>query len=447
MYRECEAKIQKWIEESTKALLIYGARQVGKTYIIRKMLHNNGISFLEINLIEREDILHSIQTIDSASELSARLALYSDIPLTEKKSVIFLDEIQKYPEILTKIKFLVDEGRYRYVLSGSNLGVELEGIKSVPIGYMEQWQMYPMTFFEFSLAIGIPKAQWEHVLQCFQAEEEVDTVIHKRLIRAFYYYLISGGMPAAVKVFRDRHNLNDLAAEQKNIVNQYKADFIKYEAVNKRLRIVSIYDSIPAQLRKQDLRFTFTYLNKELKFDRYEQSFLWLADAGVAIPVFQAQEPKPPLEMSKASNRFKLFSSDVGLLTSYYSKESRQILLNAGETADMNIGAVFENYVAQELTAAALPVYYYKTVKIGEIDFMIDGPASVIPIEVKSGNDYRKHKALDNLLHAEEYKIDQAIVLSRFNVRRDGHILYLPIYMTRFLNNSSGDTYDFEIRL
>lgn len=445
MFRQCEAKIQKWIDQSRKALLIYGARQVGKTYIIREMLKRNDISYFEINLLEREDILNSIKHIDNAAELSARLALYSDSVLMEGKSVIFIDEVQKYPDIVTKIKFLVDEGKFRYILSGSNLGVELEGIKSIPVGYIEQWQMYPMTFYEFSIALGIQKSQWTHIKECFMEETPVDNVIHQKFVHAFYYYLVSGGMPAAVSVFIEKHNLADLKQEQQNIVNQYKADFIKYEAADKRLRIISIYDSIPAQLRKQDLRFIFSYLNKELKFDRYEQSFLWLKDAGVAIPVFQAEEARIPLEISRSTNKFKLFNSDVGLLVSYYSNEARQQLLSMRENTELNNGALFENYVAQELCASEIPAYYYKKTKIGEIDFLIERSGSVLPLEVKSGNDYKKHKALDNLMKIDEYGINKAVVLSKFNVEKEGGVLYLPVYMTGLFGNNK--EYDFSIDL
>ncbi|MCQ2452446.1 MAG: AAA family ATPase [Oscillospiraceae bacterium] len=436
MFRKYEERIQKWLDNSRKALLIYGARQVGKTYLIRKMLEQNQVPYFEINLLEREDVVKAIRSIADVTELSARLAMYSDKALPEKEGIIFLDEVQRYPEIVTKIKFLVDEGRFRYILSGSNLGVELEGIRSMPVGYAEQWQMYPMDLYEFSLNLGITEQQWAYVRECLKEEKPVDEIIHQKMMRVFYYYLVSGGMPAVVRVFIDKHNLLELKAEQQNIVNQYKADFIKYEAADRRLRILAIYDSIPAQLRKQDLRFVFTYLNKELKFDRYEQSFLWLKDAGVSIPIFQAEAVESPLELSRSTNRFKLFDSDVGLLVSHYPPEARQALLGAGENAELNNGALFENFVAQELTAAEIPAYYFKSTKIGEIDFLIEDFGGVLPLEVKSGKDYQKHTALDHLMKNEVYRVKRAVVLSRFNLKREGDILYLPIYMTGLLKGT-----------
>ena len=318
MKRQYEDKIQNWINDSKKALLIYGARQVGKTYLIREMLKRNNISYFEVNFQEREDILNAIKDLSNAEDISMKLALYSDIPLKEGESVIFLDEVQLYPEIITKIKFLVDEGKYRYILSGSNLGVELKGIKSIPVGYVDMFQMFPMNLFEFVNAIGINDTTIKYLKDCFEKLEPVDEIIHKRMLNAFYYYLICGGMPSVVDTFVKTRNLHEVRDEQQNIIRQYKADFIKYENDDKKLKIISIFDSIPAQLNQQNRRFVFTQLDKELKFDRYENSFLWLKDAAVAIPIYIAYEPKAPLILSKSTNQFKLFMSDVGLLTSCY---------------------------------------------------------------------------------------------------------------------------------
>ena len=298
MFRIYENRIQDWINNSKKALLIYGARQVGKTYLIRKILKRNNISYCEFNLIEREDIRNSLMQANDSTEISARLALYSDVPLKETESVIFLDEIQKYPDIVTKIKFLVDEGKYRYILSGSNLGVELKGIRSIPVGYLDSWQMFPMNYEEFALASGISEAMLDHVRECFMEKLPVDNIIHNKLIQTFYYYLIVGGMPAVVKVYNETHSLDSIDREQKNIINQYKADFTKYELENRRLKVIAVYDNIPSQLNKQNRKFNFSMLNKELKFERYEESFLWLKDAAVAIPVYIVSTPCSPLQIS-----------------------------------------------------------------------------------------------------------------------------------------------------
>ena len=439
MKKKYENKIQNWIDSSDKALLIYGARQVGKTYLIREMLNRNNISYFEVNFQGREDILNSISKLCTAEEISMKLALYSDIPLKEGKSVIFLDEVQLYPEIITKIKFLVDEGKYRYILSGSNLGVELKGIKSIPVGYVDMFQMFPMTLFEFANAIGIGDNIIQYLEKCFNELTPVDEIIHKRMLNTFYYYLICGGMPSVVNKFIQTRNLREVRDEQQNIIRQYKADFIKYENNDKKLKIISIFDSIPAQLNEQNRRFIFTQLNKELKFERYENSFLWLKDAAVAIPVYIANVPKAPLILSKSTNQFKLFMSDVGLLTSCYPDYVSRELLDMNSKNEINDGALFENYIAQELTSSDIKTYYFKNKNIGEIDFLIEYDSQIVPLEIKSGKDFKKHKALDNLMNSKEYSINKSYILSPSNIEVDKSNIYLPIYMAGLFGNSMSE--------
>ena len=429
MYRQAEARVQKWLDSGKRALLIHGARQVGKTWLVREMLRRNDVPFLEINLVERKDILRQLESIEQAESLSGLLALYAPQPFPERDAVIFLDEIQVYPDIITKIKFLADEGRYRYIFSGSNLGVELKGIRSMPVGYVDQFQMFPMNLMEFAVAMGAGESALAHVKECFSTAKPVDEVIHRQMSRLFYYYLMTGGMPAVVRTLMEQRTMAAVDSEQKNILNLYKADFTKYEAEDRKLKIISVFDTIPSQLNKQNRRFVFTYLNRELKFDRYENSFLWLKDAAVAIPVYNAKEPVPPLEQSKASNLFKLFQNDVGLLTAAYPAALRQDIMRMDPEIRINFGSLFENYTACELYGNGFQMLYYKTQKLGEIDFIIELDGKVLPIEVKSGKDYQKHPALNHLLDAKEYHIQGGIVLSLNNVKTEGRIRYLPIYM------------------
>lgn len=431
MYREFEETIQKWLQFSKKALLVYGARQVGKTYLIREMLRRNGISFCEFNLIERNDVLEAIRNSDDSKEISEKFALYSNDKLTESESVVFLDEIQKYPEIITKIKFLVDEGKYRYILSGSNLGVELKDIKSIPVGYIETYQMFPLNFREFALATGISNRMLEHAKNSFKELVPLDDLVHEKLKKAFYYYLIVGGMPSVINVYNETHSLDLIEKEQKNIVEQYKADFTRYEKEDRKLKVVSVYENIPAQLNKQNRKFTFSLLNKELKFDRYEESFLWLKDAAVAIPSYIVSEPSAPLIASKETNVFKLFLSDVGLLTSCYSISVKKELLEMNPEKELNNGALFENFVAQEIYSQTQASYYYKKNGIGEVDFIAETADGVTPIEVKSGKDYKKHAALNHLL--EKYKFNKTYVVSLNNIESNNNITYIPIYLTSMI--------------
>jgi uncharacterized protein len=436
MYRFIEEKLQNWIDHGKKALLLDGARQVGKTYIIREMLTRNHVSYFEINFIDRPDILEALKKTKDDKDLVPLLSLLSPAPLQEGKSFIFFDEIQKYPEIITKIKFFVDEGSFRYALSGSLLGIELKGIASMPIGYVEMMRLYPMSLFEFALALGVKKETLNYLEECYEKKQEVNSLIHQKMIGVFYYYLIAGGMPAAVDAFIAKKNLYEVDKEEKGIVNQYKADFIQYETDDKKLKIISVYDVIPSQLNKANLKFVFTYLNKELKFDRYENSFLWLKDAGVAIPVYIVSDCKSPLAASKEKNNFKLFLSDVGLLTSCYSFAVREEILEKNQTHLINLGSLFENFIAEELTSDGLVPFYYKSKAVGEVDFLVEKDGKIIPLEIKSGGDYKKHRALDNFMEATGFH--ESIVFSPFNVEREGKCLYLPIYMIELFKEKEG---------
>lgn len=440
MYRFCEKKINNWIEGGKGALLVSGARQVGKTYIIRKVLQEQNISYLEINFLDRPDILNTLKEITDINDFVNHLRLYSSIPLKEKESVIFFDEIQEFSEIFTKIKFLVDNGTFRYILSGSLLGLELRNVRSIPVGYYEELKMYPMSFFEFCKAQNFSDEMFFHLLECFNNKQPVDSIIHKKMFYLFNNYLLVGGMPKVVQTFLDTSNLIKVDEEAKNITYQYKTDFSKYENIEKKLRLMSIYDNIPSQLNKQNLRFVFTYLNKELKFDRYENSFLWLKEAGVVYPCYIANEIKSPLIISKEKNTFKLFMNDIGLLMSMFPFSIRNKILNLkSEKIDINLGALYENYVMQELVANSLEPYFFKSKKIGEVDFVLEVNGKLYALEVKSGNDYKEHKALDNLQKQKEYKIDQYIVFSNENLFEENNILYLPIYMCEFIKESIPD--------
>lgn len=306
----------------------------------------------------------------------------------------------------------------------------------MPVGYAEEIKMYPMTLSEFAIAAGVKDETLEYLRECFVQQKEVDKIIHEKMMNLFYHYLVIGGMPAVVQKFIDGNNLQQISDEQRNIINFYKADFIKYEQADKKLRIIEIYENIPSQLNKQNLKFVFMLLNKELKFDRYENSFLWLKDAAVSIPVYITQKAKAPLVISKEKNTFKLFMNDVGLLVNYYPVNVKTDMIQKGQSSIINNGALFENFTAQTLTANGITPYYFKNKKIGEVDFLIEINGNVLPVEIKSGKDFTIHSALNNLLAVKEYKLEKAIVFSCSNTEKDNSIVYMPIYLLDFLTNS-----------
>lgn len=367
----------------------------------------------------------------SAEDFLVKLKLIMPEECKPHETVVFFDEIKKCPEIVTKIKFLVEEGSFKYVMSGSLLGVELKGIASAPVGYLTVLRMYPMDFEEFMIANNVSEATLDMLKEKFDTCQPVDEFLHQRLLSMFFVYLIVGGMPDAVKTYIATKDIREVDKVQRDITTLYKEDFSQYESEDKRLKLISIYDIIPTELNKQNKKFVFTMLDKELKFDRYENSFLWLKDAGVVLPVYNVDAPIVPMKASKNSNIFKLFSSDTGLLTNAYTTETKIELIN--KNGEVNNGAHFENAVAQQLTANGFEPYFCKKKNTGELDILIEMSGKVVPIEVKSGKSYKVHKALDNFMKIPDYHIEKAYVFSMGNVEREGAVTYLPIYMCYLL--------------
>lgn len=431
MYRKDSIIIEEWLKRSDKALLVTGARQIGKTWLIREEIAKSGYRKFEVNFIDQPDLVDYLNVKMSANEFLVKLKMIMPEDCKPQETVVFFDEIQKCPEIVTKIKFLVEEGSFKYVMSGSLLGVELKGITSVPVGYLTVLRMYPMDFEEFMIANSVSKTTLEMLKAKFETCQPVDEFIHQKLLSLFFIYLIVGGMPDAVKIYIATKDIREVDKVQRDIVALYKEDFSQHESEDKKLKLISIYDIIPAELNKQNKKFVFTMLNKELKFDRYENSFLWLKDAGVALPVYNVEAPVIPLKASKSSNVFRLFSNDTGLLTSAYPAETKLELIN--KNSEVNNGAHFENAVAQQLTANGLEPYFCKKKNIGELDVLVEMDGKVVPIEVKSGKAYKAHKSLDNFMKISDYHIKKAYVLSVANMEQEGSVVYLPIYMCYLL--------------
>lgn len=431
MYRKDSIIIEEWLKRSDKALLVTGARQIGKTWLIREEIAKSGYRKFEVNFIDQPDLVDYLNVKMSANEFLVKLKMIMPEDCKPQETVVFFDEIQKCPEIVTKIKFLVEEGSFKYVMSGSLLGVELKGITSVPVGYLTVLRMYPMDFEEFMIANSVSKTTLEMLKAKFETCQPVDEFIHQKLLSLFFIYLIVGGMPDAVKIYIATKDIREVDKVQRDIVALYKEDFSQHESEDKKLKLISIYDIIPAELNKQNKKFVFTMLNKELKFDRYENSFLWLKDAGVALPVYNVEAPVIPLKASKSSNVFRLFSNDTGLLTSAYPAETKLELIN--KNSEVNNGAHFENAVAQQLTANGLEPYFCKKKNIGELDVLVEMDGKVVPIEVKSGKAYKAHQSLDNFMKISDYHIEKAYVLSVANMEQEGSVVYLPIYMCYLL--------------
>lgn len=428
--RKIDNYLEDYYASTKKALLITGARQTGKTYSIRQFGKSHFESMVEINFVEMSDAVPVIATAKNSRDLLLRISSLTTQPLIEGKTLIFFDEVQECPEIVTAIKFLVDEGNYRYIMSGSLLGVELKDLRSEPVGYMDVKEMFPLDLEEFLTAVGLIQKVMDELRDAWEDKRPVDEFVHAKLMELFRLYLIVGGMPAAVQKYLDSNNLQEVLAEQQAILRLYKRDIAKYDKKNK-LYLEEIFDLIPSELNAKNKRFILKNLNENAKFSHFENSFIWLKEAGVALPVYNVEEPVIPLKLSRSRNLFKLFQNDVGLLASQYADGIQLRLLT--DAKSINFGSVYENAIAQELYAHGFDLYYFNSKKQGELDFVIEKSGSVLPIEVKSGKDYHRHNALSNVMGNPDYSIPQAYVFSNENVRQADKVVYLPIYMAMFL--------------
>lgn len=435
LHRKIEKPIMDWVRTGKKALLIDGARQVGKTYIIRSVLESEKCDYIEFNLLKTPDLAVLLEKSKTIDDMITNLSLFSEKPFVKGKTFVFFDEIQEFKELTTKIKFWVDEASFRYVFSGSLLGVELKNLKSAPVGYLKTLTMYPMDFEEFLQIYNFTDDLKESLYQSFVNRTPVNETVHNRMMQIFNIYLNVGGMPSAVEHFKETRSLEDVIAEHNDIVVQYKKDFTRYETEEKKPYLTQIYDLIPAELNSSNKRFNFADITKGLRYERSEGSFIWLASAGAALPVYNVSAPSLPLLLNEKSSLFKLFLADIGLLTTLYGRATKMQLLL--DNQDINYGALYENVVAQELKAHGFKLYYYNSKKFGELDFVIEYKGKVLPIEVKSGKSYQRHSALNNVMEISNYSIDEAFVLSNYNVEVKENLIYYPIYMLMFLKDDA----------
>lgn len=440
-----ERKFTQYLEdfienEPNKILLVNGARQIGKSFIIRYVGKKLFKHFVEINLKEDKEGEQIFADVQTTSDLYMRLSNYHSKHLGDKTdTLIFLDEIQSYPHLMTMLKFLNEEGKYRYIASGSQLGVALSQTPSVPIGSITIKQMYPLDFEEFLWATGIGKEWIEHIRESFLKEESLDKSIHELLLKRFQYYLLIGGLPEAVNKYLEDRNIVRVRTVHKDIHELYRIDASQYDEEHK-LKIRRIYDLIPSNLENKKKRVVYNKIeNKTGKhFSDYADEFEYLTNSGVALDVLAISNPRFPLAESEQKRLVKLYLNDIGLLTNLLYGLNVNAVLQ--DIRSINLGAVYESAVAQELAAHQFKLHYYDNKQKGEVDFLIDdyNRLQVLPLEIKSGKDYTEHSALTKFLETPEYGIDRAIVFSNEQqVYKKKGVTYMPIYYCMFLQNSS----------
>ncbi len=443
LYRKIEALIESHLKSSSKKiLLIDGARQVGKTYIIRYVGQRLFENFIEINLVEDSLGNRLFAGTKTVEDFYLQISMLAGSKMKQKENtLIFLDEIQAYPHLLTLLKFLSQDDKFTFIASGSLLGVTLSQAASIPMGSIRKVRMFPLDFEEFLYANGMNEIAITAMRKKFKGLEALDKPIHDKMMDLFRKYLLVGGLPDVVNSYLAEKNIQAVREIQSEIHEYYASDASKYDE-EKKLKIRRIYDLIPSSMENKKKRVVAQNIeNKRGKtFGDYQDEFEYLISAGIALNVQAISNPVFPLLESTGKNLLKLYLNDVGILTGIlYGNNIRAIL---DDEVSINLGSVYETVVASELIAHGYKLFYYDNRSKGEVDYLIDDydSLSAVPIEVKSGKNYTVHSALNAFVQNEEYHIQKAFVLSNAReITTNGKITYLPIYYIMFFQNPAGD--------
>ena len=446
LYRKMEALIEAHLtSDSQKILLIDGARQVGKTYLIRYVGQKLFENFIEINLVEDslgDRLFAETRTVE---DLYLQISMLAGARMKQKENtLIFLDEIQAYPHLLTLLKFLSQDGKFTFIASGSLLGVTLSQTTSIPMGSIRKVRMFPLDFEEFLYANGMSRMAVSAMRKKFEKREALDEATHNKMMDFFRKYLLVGGLPDAVNSYLSDHNIQLVREIQREIHDYYASDASKYDE-EKKLKIRRIYDLIPSNMENKKKRVVAKRIEgkKGKRFGDYQDEFDYLVSAGIALNVRAISTPVFPLLESSGKNLLKLYLNDVGILTGLlYGNNIRAVL---SDQTSVNLGSVYESVVASELIAHGYQLFYYDNRTKGEVDYLIDDyeSLSAVPIEVKSGKDYTVHSALNTFVQNEDYHIKKAFVVSNERkVMTQGKVTYLPIYDIMFFQNAPADEKD-----
>lgn len=435
-------KIEKLIDEhlkshSQKILLIDGARQIGKTYIVRHVGRKLFKNYIELNMVEDSLDNRLFENIKTVEDFYLQVSMtYGDKMGNKEDTLIFIDEIQEYPNLLTLLKFLSQDNKFTYIASGSLLGVTLSQTTSIPMGSIRKVRMFPLDFEEFLYANGMNELVISSLRKKFERLETLEEPMHNKMMDLFRKFLLVGGMPDAVNAYISTKNIQAVRNIQREIHDYYAIDASKYGDGN-RLRIRRIFDLIPSNMENKKKRVVAQSIeNKKGKtFRDYKDEFEYLISAGIVLDVQAISNPSFPLIESSGKNLLKLYLNDVGILTGIlYGNNIRAVL---DDEKSINLGSVYETVVASELIAHGHRLFYYDNRNHGEVDYLIDDydSLSAVPIEVKSGKDYTVHSALNTFIHNEDYHVKKAFVVSNERtVTQKGKVIYVPVYYIMFFN-------------
>lgn len=425
-------RLVNWKNSKQKlALLIKGARQVGKTFIVREFGKTHYKNFIEINFEKQPSVKRAFEGDLDARTIILNLSAMGLGTFEDGQTLIFFDEIQSCPQARTAIKFLVEDGRFDYIESGSLLGINYKEVSSYPVGFEEQVNMYPLDFEEFLWAKGISQEVINRVRESYDGIKPVDVFLHERMMKAYHEYLVVGGMPAVVKTFTANDDFAETLKMQNSILNSYRDDISKY-AGKEKILVKKMFDAIPEQLNKKNKRFILADLEKGTTAKKYENASMWMTEAGITYNCFNVTALEQDLSFNEKRNLYKLYMHDTGLLCAQGMKGLQSELLSGN--IEVNEGGITENCVAASLAKKDIPLYYYDKKSRMELDFLVNDGDGILIIEVKSGKEYKRHASLDHAWEEAGSKIKKRIVLSKYNVEQgDNGVIYLPIYMAMFL--------------
>ena len=442
LYRKISTDIEAHLRSgSDKIMVIEGARQIGKSYIIREVGNQLYKNFIEVNFVRDDETDGLFRDIHSLDEFYMTLSMVAGGKLGDKSdTLVFLDEIQHYPQYLTMLKFLREEGKFTYIASGSLLGIALRNTTSIPVGSIIRKQMYQLDFEEWLMAEGWGKEALDYVRDCYKRQVSLTEAQHENLMGEFRKYLLVGGLPDAVNTYMETHNIVRVREVQESIRNLYKEDAAKYEKESsKKLLIRRIYDMIVSQMENKKKRIVAKDIRdkKGDRFEWYAEEFEYLISSGISLDVHAISNPKYPLSESVHKNLLKLYLNDVGMLTGRLYEYNIAPVMK--DEKSINLGSVYESVVAQELKAHGHDLFYYDNAKKGEVDYLVNNVTgmTVLPIEVKSGKDFTSHKALDKFLTNKEYNIPSGIVLdNEREVYTKDNVTYMPIYYIMYIGRA-----------
>ena len=435
MKRKLIENLLKWKKNNrSKPLIIYGARQVGKTYLVREFARDNYKYLYEINFEldkKAKELFNGNLTIEN---LFIQLSSYkTNIPIVEGKTLLFFDEVQTCPNVLTSLKAFAMDGRFDVIVSGSMLGISIGDVTSYPVGYVESLNMKPMSFEEFLWAKGYTDELILQYEKYYREEKIVPESIHEKLNELFLQYIVVGGMPEIVDIFVKTSDIRLVIESQKRILNDYYNDLAHYASKDIKEKVRECYDSIPDQLAMENKKYQYKVVKSGGNARSYSSSIKWITDSGIAHPIYRLKSLNQPLRAYRDSQSFKLYFNDTGLLLAMYDSNPQFEILNGN--AGIFKGGIFENAIAQVLLNNNIPLYYYRRDDRLEIDFITLLDNEIIPIEVKSGHN-TKSTSFINFINKNNIKYGIKLSLNNINCSNP-KIKCFPLYMSIFINDKN----------